>query len=129
MARQDEDGYFYLVDRKKNMIITGGENVYPSEVENVVGAHPAVRDVAVVGVPDEKWGEKVTAVIVLHDEFKPSEELADEVREFCKGKIARYKVPTAVEFRTELPKTIVGKVLRRMLVAEEKKKMEAQKGG
>ena len=67
MARRDEDGYIHLVDRKSNMIITGGENIYPSEVEAVLGAHPAVKDVAVIGVPDEKWGERVHAVIVLHD--------------------------------------------------------------
>ncbi len=67
LARRDEDGYIYLVDRKSNMIISGGENVYPSEVETVLGAHPKVKDVAVIGVPDAKWGERVHAVIILHD--------------------------------------------------------------
>ena len=75
MGRRDENGYYYLVDRKKNMIITGGENVYPSEVENIIGAHPAVKDVAVIGVPDEKWGESVTAIIVLHEGYQPGEEI------------------------------------------------------
>jgi len=117
MARQDEDGYYYLVDRKKNMIITGGENVYPSEVENVVGGHQAVRDVAVIGVPDEKWGERVVAVVVLHDDFNPSPELAEEIREFCQGKVAGYKRPKQVEFipDEEMPRTATGKILHREL--------------
>lgn len=117
MARKDEDGYYYLVDRKANMIITGGENVYPSEVENVVGAHPAVKDVAVIGVPDSKWGEAVKAVVVLHDGYQPSEELAREIIEFCKGKIANYKRPKSVDFikDEEMPRTATGKILHRVL--------------
>jgi acyl-CoA synthetase (AMP-forming)/AMP-acid ligase II len=117
MAYRDEDGYYYLVDRKKNMIITGGENVYPSEVENAVGAHPAVKDVAVVGVPDAQWGERVTAVVVLHDDRTPSPELAAEIQEFCKAKIAGYKRPRDVEFIQdgEMPRTGTGKILHREL--------------
>ncbi len=117
MARRDEVGYYYLVDRKQNMIITGGENVYPSEVENVVGAHPAVKNIAVIGVADEKWGEAVKAVIVLNKDYQGSEELAGEIIEFCKGKIAGYKRPKSIDFITEeeMPVTATGKILHRVL--------------
>ena len=117
MARQDEDGYYYLVDRKANMIITGGENVYPSEVENVVGAHPAVKDVAVIGVPDPKWGEAVKAVVILHEGYTPSKELEKEIMDFCRGKIAGYKRPKSVDFikEEEMPRTATGKILHRKL--------------
>ncbi len=117
MAMRDEDGYYYLVDRKKNMIITGGENVYPSEVENVVGAHEAVKDVAVIGVPDKKWGEMVTAVVILNEGFEASDELKKELREFCRGKIAGYKIPKRIEFIAEedMPRTGTGKILHREL--------------
>lgn len=114
MAYRDEDGYYFLVDRKANMIITGGENVYPSEVENVVGAHPAVKDVAVIGIPHEKWGEAVTAVCVLHEGKTATEE---EIISFCKGKIAGYKVPKKVIFikDEEMPRSAAGKILHRLL--------------
>ncbi|OAT85253.1 class I adenylate-forming enzyme family protein [Desulfotomaculum copahuensis] len=117
MARRDADGYYYLVDRKANMIITGGENVYPSEVENVIGTHPAVKDVAVFGVPDAKWGEAVKAVIVLHEHDQGSDTLAGEIIEFCRGKIAGYKRPKSVEFirEEEMPRTGTGKILHRVL--------------
>ncbi len=117
MGYIDEDGYYYLVDRKKNMIITGGENVFPAEVENVVGGHSAVRDVAVVGVPDEKWGEMVTAVVVLHNEYQPGEELAQEIREYTKGKLAGFKRPKRVEFISDndMPRTVSGKIKHREL--------------
>ena len=117
MCKRDEDGYYYLVDRKANMIITGGENVFPSEVENVVGAHPAVKDVAVVGVPDPKWGESVKAVVVLHGGYQASSELEKEIIEFSKGKIAGYKRPKSVDFikDEEMPRTGTGKILHRVL--------------
>ncbi|MCL6612858.1 MAG: AMP-binding protein [Peptococcaceae bacterium] len=117
MGRRDDEGYYYLVDRKKNMIITGGENVYPSEVEGVVGAHPAVKDVAVIGVPDEKWGESVRAIVILHDGYRPGDGLAREIMEFCKDKIAGYKRPKSVVFigEEEMPRTATGKVLHRVL--------------
>ncbi|RLA85013.1 MAG: long-chain fatty acid--CoA ligase, partial [Deltaproteobacteria bacterium] len=107
----------YLVDRKANMIITGGENVYPSEVENVVGAHPAVKDVAVIGVPDPKWGEAVKAVVILHEGYTPSKELEKEIIDFCRGKIAGYKRPKSVDFikEEEMPRTATGKILHRKL--------------
>ena len=117
MAYRDEDGYYYLVDRKKNMIITGGENVYPSEVEDAIGAHPAVKDVAVVGVPDAKWGERVTAVIVLRDGHEPGPALGREIQDFCKDKMAGYKRPKDVHFipDPEMPRTATGKILHRKL--------------
>ncbi len=117
MAKRDKDGYYYLVDRKANMIITGGENVYPSEVENVLGPHPAVRDVAVIGVPDQKWGEAVTAVVILHDDYTPSEDLTEELIHHCREKIAGYKIPKSVDFisEDEMPRTGTGKILHRVL--------------
>jgi acyl-CoA synthetase (AMP-forming)/AMP-acid ligase II len=117
MAKKDEDGYYYLVDRKANMIITGGENVYPSEVENVVAQHPAVKEVAVIGVPDPKWGEAVKAIVVLKEGYQPGEELANEIMEFCRGKIAGYKRPKSVDFipEEEMPRTATGKILHRVL--------------
>lgn len=117
MGRRDQDGYYYLVDRKKNMIITGGENVYPSEVENVVGMHPAVKELAVIGVPDKKWGESIKAVITLHENYLPSDELAKEIIMFCKDKIAGYKRPKSINFINddELPRTGTGKILHRLL--------------
>ncbi|MCL0098209.1 AMP-binding protein, partial [Dehalococcoidia bacterium] len=117
MVRRDEDGYYTLVDRKANMIITGGENVYPSEVENVIGAHKAVKEVAVIGVPDEKWGEAVKAIVVSHDGCQPGEELAKEIVDFCRGKLAGYKRPKSVDFvrDQDMPRTPTGKILHRVL--------------
>ncbi len=114
MGYRDEDGYVYLVDRKANMIITGGENVYPSEVENVVGSHPKVKDAAVIGVPHEKWGEAVTAVIVLHEKQTATPE---EIVNHCKGKIAGFKVPKNIIFikDEEMPRSGAGKILHRIL--------------
>jgi len=117
LAKKDQDGYYYLVDRKANMIITGGENVYPSEVENVVAQHPAVQEVAVIGVPDPKWGEAVKAVVVLKPGYEPTQELASGIMEFCRGKIAGYKRPKSVDFisEEEMPRTATGKILHRVL--------------
>ena len=117
MAYMDEEGYYYLVDRKKNMIITGGENVYPSEVEDCLGGHSAVKDVAVIGVPDDKWGESVTAVIITHQGYEPGPELAKELSEFTKGKIAGFKRPKNIHFvpEDEMPRTGTGKILHRVL--------------
>ncbi len=116
MARRDADGYYYLVDRKKNMIISGGENVYPSEVESVLGRHPKVKDVAVIGVPHEKWGEAVHAVVVLHDGVTAS---AEEILDWCRDRIAGYKRPRSVAFlrEEEMPRTATGKILHRQLRA------------
>jgi acyl-CoA synthetase (AMP-forming)/AMP-acid ligase II len=114
MARRDEDGYYYLVDRKSNMIITGGENVYPSEVENCIASHPKVKDVAVIGIPHEKWGEAVHAVVILKEGQQATEE---EIIEWCRGKIAGYKRPKSVSFikDEEMPRTATGKILHRVL--------------
>ena len=117
MARRDADGYIYLVDRKSNMIITGGENVYPSEVEALLGAHPSVKDAAVIGVPDEKWGERVHAVIVLHEDAVITEAA---LIDWCKDRIAGYKRPKSMTFlnEDEMPRTATGKILHRQLKAK-----------
>jgi acyl-CoA synthetase (AMP-forming)/AMP-acid ligase II len=114
MGYKDEDGYLFLVDRKANMIISGGENIFPSEVENCVGGHPKVKDVAVIGVPHEKWGESVMAIVVLHEGQEVS---GQEISAFCKGKIAGYKVPKNIVFikDEEMPRTGNGKILHRVL--------------
>lgn len=109
MGTIDEDGYVYLMDRKHDMIITGGENVYPREVEDVLHEHPAVMEVAVVGVPDEKWGEAVKAVVVLKEGRKAT---AEDIIKFTKSRLANYKCPKSVDFRDSLAKTGVGKIAR-----------------
>ncbi|RLC80455.1 MAG: long-chain fatty acid--CoA ligase [Chloroflexi bacterium] len=124
IAKMDEDGYFYIVDRKKDMIIAGGYNIYPREVEEVLYQHPKVKEAVVAGVPDPYRGETVKAYIVLKEGETATEE---EIIEFCRKNLAKYKVPKMVEFRSELPKSTVGKLLRRVLVEEEKRKLEAQK--
>lgn len=115
MARRDEDGFFEIVDRKDNMIITGGEHVYPSEVEKVIGSHPGVFDVAIVGLPHEKWGEAVTAFVVPKDPGGPPTE--EEIIAFCRDKMAGYKRPQAVYFisQEEMPRTGSGKIIHRVL--------------
>jgi long-chain acyl-CoA synthetase len=113
IARMDQDGYFYIVDRKKDMINVGGFKVYPREVEDVLFEHPDVKEVGVVGIPDEFSGEVPKAFVVLKD---PSRELTEQqVIDFCQERLAKFKVPRKVEFVQELPKTLIGKVLRRKL--------------
>jgi long-chain acyl-CoA synthetase len=114
IARMDEDGFFYIVDRKKDMVSVGGLKVYPREVEEVLFEHPAVREAAVIGIPDQYMGETVKAFVVLKDPSS-KDKAEGEILEFCRGKLAKYKVPRKVEFVQELPKTLVGKVLRRKL--------------
>jgi long-chain acyl-CoA synthetase len=110
MARTDEDGYFYIVDRKKDLIIRGGYNVYPREVEEVLYEHPKIREAAVVGVPHDEWGEEIGAAVVLHE----GEELdAEEVSAYVKERIAAYKYPRVVWFLDDLPKGPTGKILKR----------------
>lgn len=111
MAKMDAAGYFYIVDRKKDMILVSGFNVYPNEIEDVVATMPGVLEVAAVGVPDDKSGETVKVVIVRKDPNLT----AEQVKAFCKDKLTGYKLPRYVEFRSELPKTNVGKILRREL--------------
>ncbi len=119
MAKADEDGYFFIVDRKKDMIIAGGFNIYPREIEEILYEYPKVKEAVVAGIPDPYRGETVKAYIILKDGETATEQ---EIIEFCKKNLAKYKVPTAVEFRKELPKTLVGKILRRALIEEELKK-------
>ncbi len=117
IARMDEDGYFYIVDRKKELIKPGGFQVWPREVEEAIMDHPKVLEVGVGGIPDPHRGETVKAWIVV----KPGETLTEEeLKAFCKEHLAPYKVPTHYEFRSELPKTTVGKILRRELVRQHK---------
>jgi len=122
MAKMDTEGFFYIVDRKKDMIIAGGFNIYPREIEEVLYKHAKVIEAAVIGVQDAYRGETVKAFIVLREGETASEE---EIIAFCRQDLARYKVPKLVEFRKELPKSLIGKVLRRVLVEEEKAKTQA----
>lgn len=121
----DEDGFIYLADRKDDMILSGGENVYPIEVEDALAEHPAVLEVAVVGVPDEEWGEAVKAVVALKPGRKATEE---ELIAFCKARIAGYKCPKSIDFMDELPKTTVGKIRRRELRDKYRKDCEGNPG-
>jgi acyl-CoA synthetase (AMP-forming)/AMP-acid ligase II len=117
MAKKDEDGFFNIVDRKDNMIITGGEHVYPSEVEEAVGSHECVFDCAVVGLPDDKWGEKVAAVIITKPGVDPKDITEKDVMECCREKLAGYKRPKEVIFisQEDMPRTPTGKILHRVL--------------
>jgi long-chain acyl-CoA synthetase len=108
----DRDGYLYITDRKKDMIISGGSNIYPRELEEVICTHAAVHEVAVIGVPDEKWGETVKAMVVLRPDRRATEA---EIVEHCRRSLASYKKPASVEFLSELPKNAYGKVLKREL--------------
>jgi long-chain acyl-CoA synthetase len=112
VAKRDEDGFIYIVDRKKEMIISGGFNIYPREVEQAIESHPSVAEAAVIGVPDETWGEAVKALVVLKPDTSATPE---EIIELCKTKIASYKKPHSVEFLGSLPKNFQGKVMRRTL--------------
>jgi len=109
LARIDEQGFLYIVGRKRDMIITGGENVFPAEVENILHKHPAVAQAAVIGVADQAWGEAVTAVVVLKEGMNVGEE---EIRSFCRAEIAGYKVPKAILFTDELPTSATGKLMK-----------------
>jgi len=111
----DADGYLHITDRKKDMIITGGFNVYPSEVEQVIWSHPAVQDCAVIGVPDQHWGEAVTAVVELNAGQRVS---ADELIALCKDRLGSVKAPKSAEFVDSLPRSPVGKVLKKDLRAK-----------
>jgi long-chain acyl-CoA synthetase len=108
----DADGYIFIVDRIKDMIVSGGENIYSAEVENALSRHPAVAACAVIGVPDERFGERVHAVVVLHRGHDSTEE---ELRAFCRNDIAGYKLPRSIEFAAELPVSGTGKILKREL--------------
>jgi long-chain acyl-CoA synthetase len=116
IGRLDPEGYLYLTDRASNMIISGGVNIYPREVEDQLVVHPAVFDVAVVGTPDPDMGEQVTAFVQLADGAVPSDELADELIEHCRAQLSRFKCPRQVRFVDELPRLPTGKLLKRLLV-------------
>jgi len=121
IAKRDEEGYFMIVDRIKDMIKTVGENVYPREIEEVLFMHPKVKDAVVVGLPHEEYmGEKIKAFIVLKEGQTAT---AEEIIQYCKAELSKFKVPKEIEFRDQLPKTLVGKVLRRVLRDEERKKL------
>ena len=124
LGYMDEDGYFYIVDRKKDMIIAGGFNIYPREIEEVIYEHEAVLEVVAAGVPDEYRGETVKAYVVLKEGSFVTEE---ELDKFVRKHLAAYKVPRIYEFRSELPKSAVGKILRRILVEEEIQKIDSEK--
>ena len=110
MGYYDEKGYIYIADRKKDMIITGGENVFPKEVEDVIYRHPAVKEAAVIGIPDPYWIEKVHALVILKKDAQATEE---DIISFCKKHIAHYKAPKAVEFVESLPINPQGKILKK----------------
>lgn len=121
IAKMDEEGYYYIVDRKKDMVISGGYNVYPRDIEEVFFEHPKIQEAAVIGIPHSTRGEAVKVFAVLKENETATQE---ELIEYCKGKLATYKLPTEIEFRDELPKTNVGKVLKKDLRKEELEKRE-----
>jgi acyl-CoA synthetase (AMP-forming)/AMP-acid ligase II len=112
IAKMDEEGFLYIMDRKKDMIISGGENIYPAEIEDFILSHPKVIDVGVIGFPDEKFGEAVRAVVVVAEGEELTEE---ELIEYCEGNIGKFKIPRSVVFCEELPRTPTGKILKRVL--------------
>lgn len=111
----DEEGYLFLTDRKAFMIISGGVNIYPKEVENALALQPAIADVALVGVPDTEMGEQVKAVVMLADDYAASSELAEAIIEFARIRVASYKAPRSVGFVAALPRTLTGKLLKGQL--------------
>lgn len=123
LAKRDEDGFYYIVDRKDNMIITGGEHVYPSEVQEIIISHPDVFDAAIIGLPHEKWGEQVTAVVVPREKSKINEK---KIIDYCKDKMAGYKRPKKVIFirDEDMPRTATGKILHRVLRERYTKEVE-----
>lgn len=125
IAEMDEDGYFRIVDRKKEIIIVSGLNAFPREVENVVTSYPGVTEAAAIGVPDELRDEAVKVFVILDEDAEISER---EIIAYCRERLAQHKVPRAVEFRHELPKNLIGKLLRREFSEDERKKRESTEG-
>jgi acyl-CoA synthetase (AMP-forming)/AMP-acid ligase II len=123
MARRDEEGYYYIVDRKKDMVISGGVNIYPIEIDEVIQKHPKVLEVAVIGVPNEIWGESLKAIVVLKEGQVSDEE---EILDFCKDKLTKQKIPRSVEFWPELPKTPGGKITKNTIRARFWKEQEVK---
>jgi acyl-CoA synthetase (AMP-forming)/AMP-acid ligase II len=122
MGKFDGDGYIYIVGRKDDMVISGGVNIYPREVEEVLYQHPAVSEASVIGVPDDYWGESLKAVVVLKEGTTASEE---GIIQFCKERLPSYKKPRSVEFWSELPKSLQGKILKREI--REKYRMQEKR--
>ena len=112
LATIDEDGYCHIAGRVKDMVIRGGENIYPREIEDFLYQHPKVQDVQCIGVPDAKYGEELCACVIVHQGEQATEQ---EIREFCRGQIAHYKVPRYVRFLTSFPMTVTGKVAKYLL--------------
>ena len=112
LATVDKEGFVYIQDRKKDMIISGGENIYPAEIENVLQGHPGILEAAVIGQPSEKWGESPAAIVVANPDAAPT---AEEILEYCSGKLARFKLPRVIEFADEIPRNPTGKILKRIL--------------
>ena len=115
MGYMDSEGYLYLTDRSANLIISGGVNIYPAEIDAVLLQHPAVGDVATIGVPDEEWGESVKAVVQLAEGVEPSAELASELLAFCRDRLAHFKCPRSIDFTPQLPREDTGKIYKRVL--------------
>jgi long-chain acyl-CoA synthetase len=115
MGYLDEDGYLFLTDRDANLIISGGVNIYPAEVDAVLLEHPAVADAATIGIPDDEWGESVLAVVELRPGIEGTIELADELRTFCRERLAPFKCPRAIDFVDHLPREDNGKIYKRRL--------------
>ena len=113
----DDEGFLYLTDRLANTIVSGGVNIYPQEAENILATHPAVMDVAVIGVPNEEFGEEVKAVVQLQDPSRASDALAKELMDHCRSQISAIKCPRSVDFVTELPRADSGKLLKRLVKA------------
>jgi len=125
IGKLDENGYFYIVDRKKDMIIAGGYNIYPRDIDEVLFEHPQIVEACAVGIPDEYRGETVKAFVVLKSGASLTEE---EIINYCKDKLAKYKVPKMIEFIDELPKSGVGKILRKELRQMEMERMKKKTG-
>ena len=116
MAKQDEEGFIYIVDREKDMYISGGENVYPAEVENVLYQLDEISELAVIGIPDKKWGETGKLCVVLKKERSLTKE---KIMDHCIKNLAKFKIPTVIEFMSALPRNATGKVLKRALKKEQ----------
>jgi long-chain acyl-CoA synthetase len=115
VGRFDGDGYLFILDRRTDLIISGGVNIYPAEIEQCLIGHRAVADVAVLGVPDEEWGQQIVAFVQPSTDSGPTSDLADELLAYCEVALASFKRPRRIEFRAELPRTETGKLMRREL--------------
>ena len=115
MGYLDDEGWLFLSDRKADMIISGGVNIYPAEIEGTLLAHPEVADAAVIGVPDDEWGESVKAVVQAKDPNRAGDEFAEELTVWCRERLAGFKCPRSIDFRAELPRYPTGKLYKRLI--------------